>query len=983
MTLMTRSIESSPAGLVSKKARPNMAGRNGQGVLGVIALMGGAPLWAQSAPPASVAASELGLEEISVTASRIQRTGFEAPTPITMIGDDEIKARAATRINQILFEMPALRPTATFAPSAERAGGVYANLRSLNPGSPVLTATRTLVLVDGRRIVPNTVTGLVDLNAIPTSLVERVEVVTGGASAAWGSDAVAGVTNFILKRRIDGLESTVQYGQSQHGDQKEQSVSLGWGTSYGGGRGELMVAGEYSKLYDNAYTGDRDWGNRRYGWVAGAIDGRNVTRIALPGVTTSQVTYGGVITNINGTPLPVSHPLRGIQFGPGGAPQAFTYGRYLTNTLMVGGSGTNLSHLIALSAPLTRNNVYGRTTFDLTDTTQLFFEASYADTEVAVNLQPNFLPNGDSVLTIQRDNAFLPTSIRTLMTSSNPQIAAFGLGRVNPEFGVYQRGESRAKARRVAAGISGALVGSWTYQVHAGAGKTDYFDRNLNNVRQSNLRAAVDSVIGPTGTPICRINSTIASDIAIVSAANYQGRGADPGCVPANPFGPGSLTPAVADYVLGTSFAIADIEQQSAGASLQGEPFSSWAGPVSVAAGLEYRKESVAQFTDSTTLLSTPAFQTGGWQLANRRPLNGSYNVKEAFAETVVPLLAERPFAEALDFNAAVRGTDYSTSGVVTSWKAGLTYTPIDGLLFRATRSKDIRAPNLTELYTPGISIIVPIVDYGRPGNPSPSAAVTTIGNSELEPETADTDTIGVTWQPSGIPGLRTSVDFYRINLKDAIGSFGGQNIVNACYGVAPFSAPVTSACGLISRDSNGVITSVANASLNLAFTNTQGIDTEVSYRIGQGERNWTLRLLATHLDSLDINSGIVTIDRAGEIGNSKWRLNGSVTYNSGPFTAFLQGLWLEKGKIDNTYTRNDIYDNNVPSFFYMNGSAQYSFEIGDHLSDLQVFFSVNNILDRDPPIIPAAASHAGQVSTLPDYDKIGRYFTAGVRLRF
>lgn len=936
------------------------------------------------------AAGDPGLEEIKVTASRIQRSGFEAPTPTTVVGEEQIQARAAVRISQVLFEIPALRPTATAVPFSASAGGSYANLRNLNPGAPTQTAARTLVLVDGRRIVPNTATGLVDLNAIPTSLVERVEVVTGGASAAWGSDAVAGVTNFILKKKVEGFDATVQYGQSQQSDFKEKNISLAWGSGYAGGRGQVMVAGEYSSLTDIGSYGDRDWGRNQYGWVTGSIDGRTVTRIGLPGVTASGVAYGGVIVAANGGPLPTTGAtaaLRGIQFGPGGAVLPFNYGTYLSNNQMVGGSGPVLSVLGRLGAPVERRNLYGRTTFEFSDRLTGFAEVSYAESESVVDTQPMYSPNGDPILTIRRDNPFLPAAIGTIMTAN--ALTSFSMGRVNPEFGTYSVGASRTEVKRFAAGLDGELGQGWKWKAYAGAGSTDYYDKALNNVRQANFRSAIDSVTGPGGTPICRINSTVPADIAIVSASTYQGRGATSGCVAANPFGPGSFSKPVIDYVIGTSYAESTIKQQTAGASIQGEPFSTWAGEVSVAGGMDYRKDSVDQIADPVAQFTTPAFQTGGWQFGNRRPLNGSYDVTEFFAETVVPLAKDQVWARQLDLNAAIRSADYSTSGSVTSWKAGLSYEPGSGLRFRGTRSRDIRAANLTELYTAGVSIVGAVVDYGRTGNPSASVPTTTIGNAALKAEEADTTTIGLTWQPSFVHGLDASIDYYNIDLKDAIGSLGGQNIVSACYGRAPFTSPQTDLCPLISRDSAGVISNINNQNLNLAFTKTKGVDLEVGYKFGLADLmsrvsgTMALRLLGTYVDESNENNGIVTVDRAGQLGNSHWRLMGTATYATGPLSTYLQVRYIDAAKIDNTYTASDIYDNRVPSRTYVNGSVQYTlFDTGTR-GRLQLFGNINNLFDKAPPIVPSQSASPGQTALSPDYDKIGRYFSIGARYHF
>lgn len=934
--------------------------------------------------------SEVGaLDEIQVTASRIQRSGFEAPTPTTMVGADEIEAQAAVRISDVLFDIPALRPTATAPVFTASAGGTYANLRNLNPAMAQQTATRTLVLVDGRRIAPNAATGLVDLNAIPTSLVERVEIVTGGASAAWGSDAVAGVTNFILKKKVEGFDATVQYGVSGHGDFQEKSTSLAWGTSYAGGRGQVMLAGEYSDLSDIPTNADRSWGNRQYGWVSGVIDGRNVNRITMPGVVASGLTAGGVIVGANGAPLPVSNPLRGIQFGPGGQSMPFEYGTYLSNNVMVGGSGAALTQYGALANPIERMSAYGRTTFAFTDTLNGFVELAYSSAEARVAAQPNYVPNGDPIITIRRDNAFLPASVRNIMTAND--LATFSMGRQNPEFGLYSESSSSTATTRFAAGLDGKLGNGWRWDLYLGAGTTDYTEKVLNNTNQPNWRAALDSVIGPNGTPICRVDSTLASDIAITSAASYQGRGAAPGCVAANPFGAGSISQAVVDYVQGTSWALATIDQQSAGASIQGEPISTWAGPVSLATGLDYRRDSINQTADALAQVTTPAFQSGTWQFANRRPLKGAYNVKEAFVETIVPLAKGMTLLQELDLNAAARIADYSNSGSVTSWKAGLTWGPGGGLRLRATRSRDIRAANLVELYTPGVFFTGTTTDYGRPGNPSPQTVTVTMGNPTLKPEKADTTTIGFTWQPDFVPGLQTSVDYYNIDLKDAIGSLGGQNIVNACYGAVAFAGNARpEMCSLISRDPvSGNISLITNQNLNLAYTKTSGVDMELGYTFAMNQLfssasgRMSLRLLGTYVDELLNNNGIVTTDSVGGTGNSRWRLTGSARYTTGPLSLYLQARYLDAALVNTNYGPNDIDNNHVPSYIYLSGSVHYTLFENEGRGRLQLFGNINNILDKAPPTIPSASAAPSQTLLGQDYDKIGRYFSMGVRFHF
>lgn len=827
-----------------------------------------APANAEPIPSSDNAAP---LEEISVTATRIQRDGFNAPTPTTIVGIDEIQARSAVNVSSVLYEMPAVRAAASATVATQNQGGNFVSLRGLGP-------TRTLTLVDGRRFVPTTNTGIVDINVIPSALVERIEVVTGGASAAWGSDAVSGVVNLVLKKQIEGFEGGMQYGLSQRGDNRERTTTLAWGSDFAEGRGQFMIAGEYSDLDQVAMQYNRDWGRHRWGWVPGTINGQSVARIATQGVTASGITDGGVIVAAPGSAL------RGIQFGPGGQAIPFNYGTNVGANLMVGGDGGVDGDNYPLATPLERKNVFARTIFDLSDQVTAFAELSYAESYSLGSTMPDYTPNGEPIITIQRDNAFLDPGVRNSMAANG--INSFHMGRRWREFNdPFLQVSGHNKITRGAIGLEGTFANGWGWDAHIASGKTTYAARSYDHMINANLRAAIDTVIGPDGAPICRINSSNPADVAIVSAADYQGRGAAPGCVPLNPFGAGSVSADARAYSLGTMMTDTTIKQDVGGASVHGEPFSTWAGVVSVIAGIDYRKESASQTSDPISRFVTPAFPNGGWKFGNPKQYSGRYTVREYFAETVVPLLKDLPFARSLELNAAARNTDYSTSGKVTSWKGGLTYSPFEGLLLRGTRSKDIRAANVLELFSTAIPFVGTITDYGLPGDPTSFTATSTSGNPELNPEMGDTTTVGITWQPPQIAGLRASLDLYTIDLKDAISSLGGQNIVNLCYGAQ--GAPLTPGlCSLIARDpSTGVITNISNKTLNIAAQKTSGMDVELSQRLpvpgllSPEQGNLLLRVLGTYVDELIINNGLESVDRAGEF-MPQWRWTGSATYH-------------------------------------------------------------------------------------------------------
>jgi outer membrane receptor protein involved in Fe transport len=939
---------------------------------------------AQEQPPTDAGAT---VQEVSVTASRIERSGFTAPTPMTTLGSEDRELRASPNIASLVNELPSVRPAAA-ALTSQNTGIQAINLRGLNGTNNA--STRTLVLVDGRRFVPTTVTGVVDSNVVPSALIERVEVVTGGASAAWGSDAVAGVVNFIFKPKIEGFQASAQYGVSQRGDNEETSVSLAWGSDFADGRGQLMLAGEYDSQKDRQTWGDRDWSNRRTGFVSGTVNGVNVARVQADGLTMSGVTTGGVIVASNGGPLPTTSPLRGIQFGPGSTVVPFSYGTNAGNVVMVGGDGDWWEDQLLMSAPVERKNIYGRTTFQFTDNLRGSLEASVMKSSTASPTQPLYNPNADATINVARDNGFLQTlpglqSLRDIL-AANPGITSFSVGRHHEELGRDIFAVDNRSTRFVAA-LDGDVNDNWRWKAYGTHGETQYDSDVPNHLTAANARAAFDTVL-ENGRVICRVNSTAPANIAIVNSPTYAGRGAAPGCVPANIFGPDTFGGALKDYIVADQTFSAKYVQDAAGASIQGEPFSTWADKVSIAGGLEWRRESLDGDSDPISQLTNPVYPTGGFQFGNPKPIHGSYNVKEAFVETVVPLAKNQSWAEALDLNAAARRTDYSTSGEVTTWKAGLTYRPVDSVMIRGTRSRDIRAANLNELYASSTIIAFGATDYGLVVNGVPSAyngLQSTTGNPNLKPEVADTKTFGVTWEPGFLNGFRASVDYFDIAIADAITARGAQVIVNSCYGQQG-SVQNTADCQFISRDpTSGRITKVDTFPINSASQTTRGIDYELGYGAhlpdALGGGNLRLRLLATELMKLTL----LGIDRAGEIGTGtsspRWRGTFSATYQKGPWTLFGQARYIDSGTYDNTFGPTAISNNEISSRTYVDATVQYQFERSS-LSQLQLFGRVTNLFDRDPPILGNALINSPPTNQSL-YDVAGRSFVVGLRVGF
>jgi len=884
------------------------------------------------------------VQEVVVTASRIVREGFTAPTPTTVLGAEQLQKSGATNVGDLTRLIPSFQATTTPAStslSSQNAGGNFLNLRNLGN-------VRTLVLVDGRRFVPTTSTGIVDTNVIPAALIERVDIVTGGASAAWGSDAVAGVVNLVLRKDLEGLQGSVQVGQSQRGDNQGYQASLAYGTRFGDGQGHFAVAAEYEENNGILHQNRRGWSRDSWGVVSNTAftpTNGQPQLLITPGFGLAVATDGGLI---------VSGVLRGTQFGPGGTPQPFVFGSNV-GTFMVGGSGQNFGQLLPLKVPLTRANIFTRTSYDFGGVTG-FVEASLAYSQSIASVTPQFDLGS---VTIQRDNAFLPAALRAQMTAANE--TSFRFGRISTDFGFIVARNTNATGR-VLVGFNGKLGDTWSWNASGGYGETRYSAQLRNNRITSRFALAADAVINPAnGQPICRSTLT--------SPGN--------GCVPVNLFGVGSPSAAAIAYIGSTQALVSHISETTAAADIQGEPFSTWAGPVSTAFGVEFRREELDQRVDPLSLAS--AFLIG-----NEKPLSGSYSVKEGFAETVVPLARDLPLIKALDFNGAVRLTDYSTSGSVVTWKAGLSYEISDELRFRGTRSRDIRAPNLSELFTQSVLRFSTVVNPAN-GQQANVRQITS-GNPALDPEKADTTTFGVIYQPAWFSGLRASVDYFDIKIDGVISSISAQETVNRC------AAGNADLCALITRDAAGNPTEIQLRQINLAELKTSGFDFEVAYAtpldvFGEGlAGNLNLRFLATYVDKLTTNDGRTTVDRAGDVGTGNggiphWRVNLSQTYETGPWAFYLAERYVGGGAYNKQFTPGQINDPTVSSQIVVDGSVQYTVSSGP-MKSLQVYANVRNLLDKDPPRAPANFVFP-LYSNAVLYDTVGRTFSVGARFKY
>jgi outer membrane receptor protein involved in Fe transport len=910
-----------------------------------VLLLSPAPLWAQSAP---VSASQ---QQIIVTGSRLP-AGVRAPTPLTVLSSKAIENRAPATIGEILQQIPSFGEidSPNTAGVNSRGGG------QINPDLRGLGATRTLVLINDRRHVPTATTGSVDLKVVPTLLVDRVEVVTGGASAAYGSDAVSGVVNIVLKNDLTGIRGTADYGISEHGDGEEHRLSLAGGTSFANGRGHIMAGFDYVKIGGIGTQLTRDWGRRDVGLITNPVFAANglPNYIISPNVHSAITTPGGLI---------VSGPLRGIAFGPDGTTYNYNFGNVFGSTMIGGeGAGQNENLLALLGTPIKSINGLASATFDVTPDVQLYAELSGGASDTGGASQES---RDRGNLVIHRDNAFLPVSIRNLMIADNLQTIT--IGRVSYDTGKIQLDRIDDTYEAVA-GVT-THFGPWTADASVQYGKNIYdLDFGPNNRKQLEYLNAVDAVVDPaTGNIVCRSTLTSPSN----------------GCVPVNVFGNGSLT--LNSYVNGTAEFRLVTTQAVASGNIRGTPFSTWAGPVALAFGVEGRRDHAVGTSDPISQRANANGSIGGWLLGNQLPEKGTIRVFETYAEAQAPLAKDAPFARELSVNGAIRRTHYSLSGTVYTWKAGVSYVPVSGLRLRAIRSRDIRAPNISELFENGGSSNTNVFDpvLGRAVQIREIEA----GNPNLKPEKADTLTAGAILQPAFLPRFSASVDYYDIKIRDAIATLGAPTLAQGCF------AGNQLYCQSITFNPDGSIAFITNTRLNLAQAASRGIDFELNYSQPQllGGR-LTAKLLATRVLKLTNTTPAGVQDRLGQVSNfnrtagvPKWVGDAFLDYDRGPAHFGLQARFVGPGVFSTILHEgtgaNSINRNRVPAFVYLNPSASYRFRLSDHRS-VELFAAVNNLLDTDPPMIPSgAAGGINESSTNGQfYDVVGRFFRFGVR---
>jgi iron complex outermembrane receptor protein len=905
----------------------------------------------ESTPPTEV-------ETVTVAASRLISDAAYSPTPITAITSEQLEMKAAHNIAEQINTMPALAGSITARTNPGTVSAGYPGLNSLSLRN--LGQARTLVLLDRKRLPAATLSTFVDINVIPDSLIKSVDVATGGTSAIWGSDAVAGVVNFVLDKDFVGLKGEFGGGATDYGDAANYKVSLSAGNSFADGRGHYLVS--FANAYNEGISGmPRPWykGTK-------ALFNPNYTAtngqpqlLVRDGVGYTTAAPGGIVTG---------GPLRGVYFGPNGAVSQLNYGSVVSDPFMVGGDWQYTDFGAGpqdLDPKIKRKNAFGRLSYELAGGTEVYGEFLYTDSTHSIVSTPQFFFGN---LTIAADNAFLDPTFAARMVDLGLTSVPFGTWNADLGGSPFHTTHSLYRYSIGATGGFDAFGKDWSWELAAYRNKSK-IQNNYYAIVQAKYREAIDAVRNTNGAIVCRSTLTNPNN----------------GCVPLNVLGTGVASPAGIAYVQGNSHIDATIFQDVFSATLHGEPWSTWAGPIGVAFGFEHRREKEEGVSDATSMAS-------GYWAGNYKPVIGSFKVNEAFLEFGIPLAEGAKLAESLSLDLAVRATDYSTSGYVTTWKAGGIYEPVNGLRFRASQSRDIRAGNLSDLYQAGQTLTYSQTDPFR-NNEAYSILQVTSGNPNIKPEKADTTNIGVLLNPSFLPRFSASVDYWDIEISDAITSLSAAVIVNQCF------AGNQDLCSKIVRNSDGIMTGIFVQPVNLAEQRARGIDYTANYTFDTDGivpgSTLSLRASATrYLESVLENKINPPNSALGENGGGvpDWRYSVEMTLNKDPFTFWISGRGISDGVYDASYIQcttncpastadNRTVDNNhLAGAFYIDTS--FTYRIG---KNLQVYLAVDNVTNKDPaPVPPSTSIGSAQlgVSQLY-YDVLGRSYRGGVRVRF
>jgi len=960
-------------------------------ILAGLSAMALTPAMAQDDDASDQQAETSSDDTIVITGSRIRRPDYEFSNPITSVESETIEYSGATNLTDFVQGVPALISSTDSEDNANTADQAGVGLNLLNLRN--LGTERTLVLVDGRRHVASEPgSAAVDINTIPIGLVERIEILTGGASAVYGADGVSGVVNFVMKNDYEGFSARAQTGTTQQGAGENTFISILTGKNFMDDR--LNVTGSLElSLTEGVDRDDRryaEFGRREI--IVNNPYSTGYDEIFATGATYIDTSpFGGVYTDPD-----FGDSLAGNDFRGDGKP--WEDGVYTGGFIAIGGDGSLLDGFVDQLLPeLNRFTATGSFNYELTPRHNLFGDLKYVNTQTTFIAQPTF----DFFLEVPFDNPFIPDPI---LADAMPTGGPFGadtvyVARDNFDLGNTGRDIERETWRSVL-GIEGEFVDDWFYEASYVYGKTKETSEYFNDRQADRFAAAIDAVRDPaTGNIVCRSDL----DPTAIPSGNLDDDslwgttftpGANSGCVPANIFGP-NISADAANWINTTTVSDASITQQVFNAYVSGDS-SRWfelpAGPLGVVFGIEYREE---RAEDNAAPVEEEADALGydiTWS-GQATDTVGEFDVFEYFTEVDVPLIQGVPFIEELRLDAAYRVSDYSTSGKSETWKVGGIWQLNDAIRFRATTAEATRAPNITELFLPQSQTFELLADpctvdnlqdpddpqvealrlqnctadlgfdpQATGFNPNVSSAIEgrVGGNPDLDVETAKTDTYGVVVRPTFIDNLVFSIDYYDIELNNAIQFFEAQTIVDKCYDLPR----PNQFCPLISRDlsGDGRLSSFQQFAVNVASYTTSGYDMSARYSFDPQEMGLTKRnlgnfdfgLVANKLEDLTFTelADAIPDEDLGEVDAPEWQATFDTVWTSpdGVLVLNYGYSWFDETE---RYSQENIEQNpNIvdPDYYYWSARSVHDVQARFNLSErFTMYGGVNNLTDQEP----------------------------------
>ncbi|NOU49796.1 TonB-dependent receptor [Pseudoalteromonas sp. JBTF-M23] len=947
------------------------------------------------------------VERIAVTGSRLLSIEAASPSPVTVIGEDLIQASGATDIAELLNKLPSMAPGLSSSTSNYNgnAGMSTQDLRGQG-------AKRTLTLVNGRRHV-GSIPGesTVDISSIPTGLIKRIEILTGGASSVYGADAVAGVINIITKTDYVGSKLNVSAGISSRSDGEKHGFNFLHGLNFNDDKGNATFYFSYDKE-EEINAKDRPYTNSNWSYlpnpehlalkeklfaegktsqeVTDITDNDNIPnnlsarRYSITASPTTVVFIGGIAYTFN-----ADGSMRPVKLGNSG--ELYRPENGLTGIQTdEGGEQLGAYEFQRLRVPVEKAMFNNTINYEFDSGYHFSLDSKYVKTESESRVFPNSLYGS---VPLSRDNAFIRSDLGAKMDEY--EMTYLPIARHFTEMG-QQGTDYERDVLQIVASLQGTFANNWQWEFYAQYGKASSDNTTVNSYYEDRWRASLDSVRDENGNAVCR--ATIDASAAPIAGRDYSN------CIPHDVFTP--MSDELLNYVKLEHTSTESQTQKVAHFHASGDLFETWAGPIALSVGAEYRKES------SETSPSQALRDGISASYAVEQPVVGEYDVKDVFLETNIPLLSDVFLASKLNLNLSVRSAHYSEAGQNTSWNVGTVWQPIDDVTLRISRSRSARAPNINEqfttegegfewLYQPcsqnriksasaqvvenckklGVNVFTNEIGettsdirWYQPGT------IVSSGNQDLDVETANTLTAGLVFTPTAIDNLELTFDYWDIKLSGLIDNFNVATVVDSCVEQSSLDNQF---CALLTRQPDGIITHVNLKTLNLNQRRTSGLDIIANYKFDMLGGTFAINTIVQRLIRRDIQTD-PTLELEPTVGlfaHPEWKATVNLSYENEQFRVGTATRYVGEQRYRENYTASYVNPHETPSMFYTDLTASYNIS-----ETMRLNVGANNVFDKKTPQMPNAYSGGANYYLGTDgglFDTLGRTYFASFNWEF